>query len=296
MKNDGNVSAPADLAERVQALAPWFHNVRLPGGIQTAPEHALGDFPRFKWQHIASQLPDDMTGMHVLDIGCNGGFYSLEMARRGASVVAMDLDPRYLEQTRLVMEAHGLGGHVETRWAQVYDLATWEESFDVVLFLGVFYHLRYPTLGLDVVAQRVAPEGTMWFQTLMVGDPDAPEVPDAPDAVTFADLQRLRDDGWPRMSFVEGRLMGDQTNWWVPDAAAIAGLLRSAGLRIEQRRSDFWAARPQADTSAAQGWNRSEYLAALGQPWQGHESKKIGKRTSRTLETGPGGIPLQGTR
>ncbi|HEX2099456.1 MAG TPA: DUF1698 domain-containing protein, partial [Candidatus Synoicihabitans sp.] len=65
-------------------LAPWFHNIHLPDGTQTAPNHPLGDFPRFKWQQIADHLPHDLTGWRVLDIGCNAGFYTVELARRGA--------------------------------------------------------------------------------------------------------------------------------------------------------------------------------------------------------------------
>src|SRR5512142_540225 len=81
-------------------LAPWFHNLHLPDGTQTAPEHPLGDFPRFKWKQIAPVLPADMRGWRVLDVGCNAGFYSFELARRGARVSGVDIGGRYLEQAR----------------------------------------------------------------------------------------------------------------------------------------------------------------------------------------------------
>lgn len=81
-------------------LGPWFHNLHLPDGTQTAPDHMLGDFPAFKWQCLASYLPKKLEGWRALDIGCNAGFYSFELARRGADVTGIDVDPRYLAQAQ----------------------------------------------------------------------------------------------------------------------------------------------------------------------------------------------------
>src|SRR5579884_895977 len=69
------------LAQRVGELGEWFHNLDL-NGVATAPNHFLGDFPNVKWKHIEPAIPRDLTGAVVLDIGCNGGFYSIEMKRR----------------------------------------------------------------------------------------------------------------------------------------------------------------------------------------------------------------------
>ena len=77
----------------MEALAPWFHNIDLGDGIVTAPDHFLGDYPRFKFARFADALPVDLAGKSVLDIGCNAGFYSVEMKRRGAGrVVGIDSD------------------------------------------------------------------------------------------------------------------------------------------------------------------------------------------------------------
>ena len=74
----------ADIERAVQALAPWFHNLEL-HGVSTAPEHFLGDYPAVKWRRFAHALPQDLRGRSVLDIGCNAGFYSIEMKRRVAA-------------------------------------------------------------------------------------------------------------------------------------------------------------------------------------------------------------------
>src|SRR5437868_3738608 len=88
------------IGARIRELGQWFHNMNL-GGLQTAPDHFLGDYPAVKWSRFAHAIPADLSGKTVLDIGCNAGFYSLEMKRRGASrVVAIDSSELYLDQAR----------------------------------------------------------------------------------------------------------------------------------------------------------------------------------------------------
>src|SRR3954469_16795941 len=134
-------------AEEIEALGPWFHNLHLPDGTQTLPNHFLGgDFPTFKWREIGAALPKRLKGWRVLDVGCNAGFYSFELARRGASVLGIDVDPHYLAQATWAVREMGLENAVEFRQMEVYDVARSSEMFDLVWFMGVFYHLRYPLL------------------------------------------------------------------------------------------------------------------------------------------------------
>src|SRR5919109_3680597 len=100
---------------RINELKPWFHNLHLPGGQETAPDHPLGDFPAFKWRELAPALPSDLSGWSVLDVGCNAGFYSIELARRGANVLAIDVDPHYLRQARWAARQFGVAERIEFR-------------------------------------------------------------------------------------------------------------------------------------------------------------------------------------
>ena len=87
-----------ELTRQISEMGEWFHNINLKG-IQTAPNHFLGDFPNVKWKNIAPAIPEDFSGATVLDIGCNGGFHSIELKKRGASrVLGVDVDDRYLNQ------------------------------------------------------------------------------------------------------------------------------------------------------------------------------------------------------
>src|SRR4051812_24045845 len=78
---DAHLHSPTSpLAEEIARRGPWFHNLRL-DGIETAPDHPLGDHPAVFYREFAPALPADLHGWSVLDIGCNAGFYSFEMKR-----------------------------------------------------------------------------------------------------------------------------------------------------------------------------------------------------------------------
>src|SRR5437763_6412909 len=157
------------LSRRIDELGEWFHNLNL-HGVPTAPNHFLGDFPSIKWRKICSDIPTDLQGASVLDIGCNAGFYSIEMKRRGAGrVLGIDTDERYLNQARFAAQTLGLQIEFERR--SVYEVDAVDGTFDYVLFMGVFYHLRYPLLALDTVVKKVA--GKLLFQTMVRGSEKA---------------------------------------------------------------------------------------------------------------------------
>ena len=222
----GAISARDGFGRAIRELAPWFHNLHLPDGRQTAPDHPLGDFPAFKWNQLEASLPADMNGLRVLDVGCNAGFYSIAVARRGATVLGIDFDRHYLRQAEWAREQFGLPERqLAFRQMHVYELARLEETFDVVLFLGVLYHLRYPLLALDLVAQKV--RDLLVVQTLTMPGEESVE---APEDLSLSQREVMLGRGWPKMAFIERRLEGDPTNWWAPNRACVRAMLRCAGL------------------------------------------------------------------
>jgi tRNA (mo5U34)-methyltransferase len=251
------------LQEEIQSLGTWFHNLRLPvdgavlggaGGhgrangsngrangrvagtgapsfVQTAPTHPLGDFPNNFWRHFQHAVPRSLRGKTVLDIGCNAGFYSFEMKRRGAArVTGIDHDPAYLAQAELARRCLGLD--VEFRRLEAYDVDRLGEQFDLVIFMGVFYHLRHPLYALEKVAKLVRPGGRLLFQTMERGlgltHDWEKDYPITEEGIFF-------DERFPRMFFVEHRYAGDATNWWIPNSAATQAMVRSCGMKIAEQ-------------------------------------------------------------
>ena len=217
------------IEKRVNELGPWFHNIDLEG-VQTAPDHFLGDYPSTKWRHFKDAIPRDLTGMTVLDVGCNGGFYSMEMKRRGASrVLGIDHDEQYLDQARYAAEVTGLDIAFERM--SVYEVAKLRERFDLVIFMGVFYHLRHPLLALDLLRQHAAKDWFI-FQSMLRGSASISRVEqDYP----FWEVAMFDKPGFPKMHFIENEYSQDSTNWWIPNRACAEAVLRSAGFRIESR-------------------------------------------------------------
>ncbi|MBT2322335.1 TIGR04290 family methyltransferase [Variovorax paradoxus] len=253
--------SPAALQRCIEALGPWFHNLHLPGGVQTAPQHFLGgDFPRFKWLQIAPFVPSDLRGWRVLDVGCNAGFYSFELARRGASVLGIDVDAHYLAQADWACRQFGLEERVQFRRMEVYEIARSSETFDLVWFMGVFYHLRYPLLALDLLAART--RRLMMFQTLtMPGDSVYANTADC----AIDERTPLLESGWPKMAFIEHSLAGDPTNWWAANHEGVEAMLRSSGLRVEARPGhEIYLCVPDAEAARTRARYRSQLAAITG--------------------------------
>ena len=238
--------SPEQIHRRVRELGEWFHNINLKG-VQTAPEHFLGDYPAFKWREFAGAIPTDLRGKTVLDIGCNGGFYSIEMKKRGADrVLGIDYDERYLNQARFAAEVNGLD--IEFRPMSVYDVAKLGERFDIVLFMGVLYHLRHPLLALDLIHDHVCRD-LFIFQSMQRGSKD---IEPLQDDYRFWQTEMFERPSYPRMYFVEKKYCGDPTNWWIPNRACSEAMLRSAGFDILNHPEDEvyvcrWLDIPEAD-------------------------------------------------
>ena len=224
---------------RVAELGWWYHHFELPNGVWTGDGQPPAYDPSERWALIAPHLPDDLRGKSVLDVGGNSGFFSVQMKLRGAGKCVM-VEPiaSFVEQAKFVFLQFGVRVKIVNDDVHTYCLTT-RERFDYVVFLGLFYHLKYPGLVLDRLAEMT--KTLMLFQSHIQGRPT-----ESGDAVVPADLDRedLATETMPRMSFIEEAYLGDVSNWWIPNYQALEPLARSAGLRV--------VARPHPETLVAE--------------------------------------------
>ena len=199
-----------DLRRRVDAVN-WFHTIDLGNGIVTpGRDDSASRLARM-------QIPDDLTGMSVLDVGAWDGYFSYEAERRGAArVLAIDSfsweGGGWGSKAGFELAHEALGSSVESRTIDVLDLSPETVGvFDLVLFLGVLYHMRDPLLALERVASVTAKQ--------LIVD-------------THVDLIGLRR---PAAAFYPGdELNRDASNWWGPNPAAVEAMLRTVGFpRVE---------------------------------------------------------------
>lgn len=221
-----NALSTEEIRQRIDALGPWFHNLDL-HGVPTAPSHYLGDYPQVKWRRFSDVVPKSLTGKSVLDIGCNAGFYAMEMKRRGADrVLGLDSRDEYLAQARFAAEVNDLD--IEFRNLSVYEVGTLRERFDLVIFMGVLYHLRHPLLALDLIYEHVARD-LMLFQSMQRGSDRTGKFDQDYD---FWSTDQFDSDEFPKMHFIEHRYADDPTNWWIPNRSCTEAMLRNAGFAI----------------------------------------------------------------
>ncbi len=156
------------LKESIIELGPWFHQIEIKGhwtrDIAPAPGPQPRNHPHNRWRAISHALPD-LRSKRVLDLGSADGYFSIELARLGAVVDAVDLGVRMVD--RLKWAAEQLGLDINARVGSVEEIAG---VYDYVFFFCVLYHLRNPLLGLEKVARL---SDTMFLETA-VAEGDEP--------------------------------------------------------------------------------------------------------------------------
>jgi tRNA (mo5U34)-methyltransferase len=195
----------------------WFHSLDLGNGLFTsgfATQESLEKRLR------SLQIPDDLTGMTFLDIGSWDGYYAFEAEARGASrVMATDffcwVGAGWGRKDGFLLAREILGSKVEDKNIEVQDISPATVGmWDIVLFSGIFYHLRDPIPAMQAAASVASK--CMIVETHIDQD----------------------DMSQPMMRYVpRDRIIGNETsNWWRPNSAMILMLLKELGFnRVEHR-------------------------------------------------------------
>ena len=127
-------------------LGDWYHRIDLGNGIITP-----GDRDQSLTFDLYEPLLPPLKGLRVLDIGANACGLSLEFARRGASVVAIERSPTYIKQANFVVKELQLNRQIEICQCDIFDAIDLGD-FDIISYVGLSYHLRYPQLALDMLS------------------------------------------------------------------------------------------------------------------------------------------------
>lgn len=200
---------------RLREVRGWWHSFELPDGTRIEGVSSL----EIQKQRIeAFPIPAVLKGKRVLDIGTWDGWFAFEMERRGGDVVAIDCwdNPRFRDMHKL------LNSHVDYRRLDMYELTPEHiGTFDIVLFMGVLYHLKHPLLALERVCALTT--GLAAVESFILREEHRP-------GAGVADR--------PLMEFYEIDELGGQTdNWYGPNLACLLALCRTAGFaRVEMQK------------------------------------------------------------
>lgn len=215
----------------------WFHSIELePGGITPG----LVPFEHLNRMVDDLNLPDDMSGVTVLDIGSRDGFFSFQAERRGADVIAVDIQA--IDEIGFGIARDILKSKAKFIQANIYDLTLEKiggRQVDVIFFLGLFYHLRHPLLALDIIWNLLKPGGTLYLETayldeyFLIRDDLVTSLESIhPSLCDTAILQYYRNDELNP---------GDYSNWFSPNRKALEDILFSAG--FEPQLLNKWESR-----------------------------------------------------
>jgi tRNA (mo5U34)-methyltransferase len=206
--------------EAIAKHPKWHHRIEVAPGVWTP---GLQDT-----QTLLSQIgmPEDLTGMRVLDIGARDGFFTFEAERRGArEVVALDNEPPH--HTGFAIAAELVESKATYATENVYSLSPERFGrFDLVLFLGVIYHLRHPLLALDRIHDICSPEALLLLETHMI---DEGFVDEAGDWRSLADFHPKLSSIALAQYYPEDMLGNDPTSQWAPNRVALEGWLQGSG-------------------------------------------------------------------
>jgi tRNA (mo5U34)-methyltransferase len=224
------ITEPAEIRRLIAEHGRWWHEIEVAPGIVTPGD----DSNRMKLP-ILDELgfPSSMQGLRALDIGCSDGYFSFEMERRGAQVVAIDFVPETYTGFATVRQI--LASNVEYRMDNVYNLTPEAYgTFDVVLFMGVLYHLRKPLAALDSIRSVMKPGGQLFVGTMMIDEYFL--LPDG-SVTSLEAVNPILKDVPLWQAYPRDTLNGDYTNCFAPNRRGLEAALQEAQFLVDETRT-----------------------------------------------------------
>jgi 2-polyprenyl-3-methyl-5-hydroxy-6-metoxy-1,4-benzoquinol methylase len=187
----------SEILERMKPYV-FYHTIQLTDQVRTEGWEIIRPTVEMIRRNLHTL---DLRGKRVLDIGCRDGLFCFEAERMGAAeVIGIDNDPSVAAREFLIPFFRS---QVKMHELNLYDLMPGTfGKFDVVIFPGVLYHLRYPFWALKLVRDVLKNNGVLVLETATLADdnqlpllycPVGAESPYEPTSCTFYNIKALRD-------------------------------------------------------------------------------------------------------
>jgi tRNA (mo5U34)-methyltransferase len=201
------------LQQLIESVPHWYHEFEFAPGIITPGARDSRGLLN------ALRLPQDMSGLRVLDIGARDGFFSFECERRGAAeIVAIDYVPA--EKTGFLVAREILGSKLNLKHENIYNLNVSNYGvFDVVLFLGVLYHLPDPLHALQIVFQMLRAGGSLYLETVVIDGDLPPNIAERP-------LMQF---------YPKATKNSDPTNYWGMTESCVVAMLEECDFSVSSK-------------------------------------------------------------
>jgi len=211
----------AEIKQEVAKITHWYHQIEVGQGITTPGVNESAKVLK------GLALPADARGLRVLDLGTRDGYFAFEMKKRGADVVAIDYLPKHETGFAIAEKLTGVKG-VKYIQDNIYNLSSWKYGkFDIVLFLGLLYHLPDPIRAINIV--RSMCRGVMLLETQGL---DEAVLKKNGKFTTLKALHKELDE-LPLMQFYpKNSLNNDGSNYWAPNMPALIGMVEECNFKV----------------------------------------------------------------
>jgi SAM-dependent methyltransferase len=190
-------------------------------------------------------VPRDLSGLRALDIGAWDGPFTFELERRGAKVTALDIQDPDITVFNAVKEIKNSSATYVR--CSVYDaLPEALGTYDLVLFAGVYYHLKNPVLSLQRIRRLLKDGGALFIEGGAATDYLAEELNKVLGlSKSSMDNTAKILDGMP-LSYFDGeekKIYKHWSNWWFPTTCCLEAILRDSGflnVELELKKNAFY--------------------------------------------------------